>query len=283
MLTDPISIIRYKHHINRILLSLLLSLSPCIGYAVPQFTHTASNATPGKDPRTTIFISGQISAQDPTIVINASTKAFFTYLEKQLQIRFSVIQYPWARALEATERSEGMLFGVYKTKEREKKFVFSEAIFADTIWLIMRCDTNFPVNSMQDLQGKTISMHTGSSVTEEFNRGINTIFKVDYSTTDIPGTFNRLAQRRMDAFIFYEPTPGKIDDELATYNAAFTKTKNRDIDKSSPIFCKSNKPLAKLNNYFAISKQMDRSVLDKVNQIILSARKNGDLENIFSK
>lgn len=243
----------------------------------------ASTKSAKTDPRTTILMSGQISPDKPKIEINLVFTTFFAYLEEQLKLRFSYTQYPWARAMEATERGEGILFGVYKTKERERQFLFSEAIFADSIWLVMRCDKSFPFSQIQDLKGKIISMHAGSSVSDEFDQGINTIFKVEYSITDVNGMYLKLAQKRMDAFIFYETSVGELEEDLKRYNATLTNSVQDNKNQGTPLFCKANKPLAKVYNYFAISKKMDNTILERINKVILTAKKNGDLDKIFSK
>lgn len=235
------------------------------------------------DPRTNILMSGQISPDKPKIEINPVFTAFFNYLEEQLKLHFSYTQYPWARAMEATERGEGILFGVYKTKERERQLLFSEPIFADSIWLVMRCDKSFQFNQIQDLKGKIISMHAGSSVSDEFDQGINTIFKVEYSITDVNGMYLKLAQKRMDAFIFYETSVGELEEDLKRYNATLTNSIQDNKNQGTPLFCKANKPLAKVYNYFAISKKMDNTILERINKVILTAKKNGDLDKIFSK
>lgn len=293
------STITYSRVFFRLSLFLLLLLTGQEAFCLPDSTlstqkqntvnqeQQASTKIAKADPRTTILLSGQNSPGKPAVEINPAFTAFFTYLEVHLNLRFSYTQYPWARALEATERGEGILFGVYKTKERERQFLFSEAIFADNIWLVMRCDKSFPFSQIPDLKGKIISMHAGSSVSSEFDQGINTLFKVEYSITDVDGMFQKLAQKRMDAFIFYETSVGELNAELERYNATFASstvsTTQGDKNQKTPLYCKANKPLAKVYNYFAISKKMDKSILDKINSVILSARKNGDMDKIFLK
>ncbi|MBC3875789.1 substrate-binding periplasmic protein [Undibacterium flavidum] len=285
----------YSWALHRLGIFLLLLLTGQYGFCMPDSTSSAAkqhatnkdqaptNKMAKIDPRTNILMSGQISPDKPKIEINPVFTTFFNYLEEQLKLRFSYTQYPWARAMEATERGEGILFGIYKTKERERQFLFSEPIFADTIWLVMRCDKSFQFSEIQDLKGKIISMHTGSSVSNEFDQGINTIFKVDYSITDVNGMFLKLAQKRMDAFIFYETSVRELDAELERKNLSLATSKQADSNPKVPLFCKANKPLAKVYNYFAISKKMDKTILEKINQVILTARKNGDLDKIFSK
>lgn len=287
--------IAYSWILRGLSLVLLLLVTSQTVFCMPDLTSSAQkqntiNKEPASsikiakiDPRTNILMSGQISPDKPKIEINPIFAAFFNYLEEQLKLRFTYTQYPWARAMEATGRGEGILFGVYKTKERERHLLFSEPIFADSIWLVMRCDKSFPFNQIQDLKGKIISMHAGSSVSDEFDQGINTIFKVEYSITDVNGMFVKLAQKRMDAFIFYETSVGELEEDLKRYNATLASSIQDDKNQGVPLFCKSSKPLAKVYNYFAISKKMDNTILERINKVILSARKNGDLEKIFHK
>jgi len=132
--------------------------------------------------------------------LNPANQAFIAYLEDALKVKFTLRFYPWLRVMTAAEQGEGMVYGIYKTKDRMEKLQFSEPIFSDTIWLVALCNKTFPFNKISDLKGKAIGMHPGSSAGEEFDEGINKIFRPEHTTTDLTGSFLRLYQHRMDAF-----------------------------------------------------------------------------------
>jgi polar amino acid transport system substrate-binding protein len=254
-----------------------IAISLLFGSLLPA---AASSLQEANDRRqTTILISGQISQSSKALAPNKTTTALIEYLERELKTTFTRQQYPWRRVMDAAERGEGMIYGIYKTKEREQKFLFSEPIFADTIWLITRCDKRFRFNSISDLQGKTIGLQPGASGGVEFDQGIHSIFKPEYTTTDLTGSFLRLYQGRMDAFIFYEDYPQVIERVLARFNRQHAVNGKEPL---APIFCKLEQPVTKTENYFAISRKADPSMIQKINQVILRAKKNGDLDKIFN-
>jgi polar amino acid transport system substrate-binding protein len=254
-----------------------ITISMLIGAWMP--AAASSHQDTSVRPQTTILIGGQISQSNKTLTPSKTTAALIDYLEKELNTKFTLKQYPWLRAMDAAERGEGMIYGIYKNKEREKKFIFSEPIFADTIWLVTRCDKQFPFNRIADLQGKTIGLQPGSSGGVEFDQGIHTIFKPEHTTTDLTGSFLRLYQGRMDAFIFYEGYPHAIEIALDRFNRQHAV---KDKEQFAPIFCKLEHPVTKTENYFAISRKADQSMMQKINHVILRAKKNGDLDKIFS-
>ena len=263
----------------------LIAISALISLWIPATATTSSYQAASGSPQTTILIGGQISQSNKTLAPTQTTAALLDYLEKELNTKFTLKQYPWLRAMDAAERGEGMIYGIYKNKEREKKFIFSEPVFADTIWLVTRCDKQFPFNRIADLQGKTIGLQPGSSGGLEFDQGIHTIFKPEHTTTDLTGSFLRLYQGRMDAFIFYEGYPHAIEIALDRFNrqhAVKGKAPSASTASIAPIFCKLEHPVTKTDNYFAISRQADQSLMQKMNQVILRAKKNGDFDKIFS-
>jgi ABC-type amino acid transport substrate-binding protein len=256
----------------------LLTISLLIGSLMPASASKLQDTT--VRPQTTILIGGQISQSKKALTLNKTTASFIDYLEKELNTKFTLKQYPWLRAMDAAERGEGMIFGIYKNKEREQKLIFSEPIFADTIWLVTLCDKQFRFNNISDLQGKTIGLQPGSSGGADFDRGIHSVFKPEYTTTDLTGSFLRLYQERMDAFIFYEDYPRGIEFALARFNRQYAV---KGTEQSQPIFCKIEQPVTKIDNYFAIGRKADPSMVQKINQVLLRAKKNGDLDKIFKR
>jgi polar amino acid transport system substrate-binding protein len=256
----------------------LITISLLIGSLMAASASNSQDRT--VRPQTTILIGGQISQSKKALVLNKTTASFINYLEKELNTKFTLKQYPWLRAMDAAERGEGIIYGIYKNKEREQKFIFSEPIFADTIWLVTRCDKQFRFHRISDLQGKTIGLQPGSSGGVDFDRGIHSVFKPEYTTTDLTGSFLRLYQERMDAFIIYEDYPHVIERVLARFNRLHAV---KGQEQSPPIFCKIEPPVTKTKNYFAISRKADPSIIQKINQVLLRAKKNGDLDKIFKR
>lgn len=204
-----------------------------------------------------------------------------TYIELAVQVKLDLRRYPWRRVLYNGENGEGLIFGIYKTAERERIFAFSEPVYAEKIWLVKRCSDPFTFNQMQDLKGKTIGIVQGSSAGFEFDSQVNLLFKAEYNTSSLSGRFSKLYQKRMDAFLYYEARSNlkALQRDLnQTYAGELEEYKKQKTD----IFCLLPKPVSTVDVHFALSLKSDRHILDKIDQVIIQARKTGELEKFLT-
>lgn len=204
-----------------------------------------------------------------------------SYMEMALQVKLDVRRYPWRRVLYNGENGEGLIFGIYKTAEREHIFAFSEPVYAEKIWLVKRCDHPFAFNQLQDLKGKTIGIVQGSSAGVEFDSQVNLLFKAEYNTSSLSGRFSKLYQKRMDAFLYYEARSNlkSLQRELnQTYASELDEYKKQKTE----VFCILPKPVSTVDVHFALSLKSDRRILDKIDQVLIQARKTGELEKYLA-
>lgn len=204
-----------------------------------------------------------------------------SYLEMAMQVKLDVRRYPWRRVLYNGENGEGLIFGIYKTAEREQIFAFSEPVYAEKIWLIKRCDNPLAFNQLQDLKGKTIGIVQGSSAGVAFDSQVNLLFKAEYNTSSLSGRFSKLYHKRMDAFLYYEARSNlkSLQRELnQTYASELDEYKNQKTE----VFCVLPKPVSTVDVHFAQSLKSDRRVLDKIDQVLIHARKTGELEKFLA-
>ncbi|WP_395011118.1 substrate-binding periplasmic protein, partial [Undibacterium sp.] len=198
------------------------------------------------------------------------------------KIDLDIRRYPWRRVLHNGENGEGLIFGIYKTPERLKLFHFSEPVYSDKVWLVSRCDNSFNFTSLQDLKGKSIGIVQGSSAGDEFDSQVNIIFKAEYNTSSLAGRFSKLYQKRMDAFLLYEPRTNlkEVQKELnQLYAAGLEEYKKKKAD----VFCIIPRPVSVIDAHFAMSIKSDRSILDKIDKVLIHAKKTGELDRIFAK
>lgn len=145
-----------------------------------------------------------------------------------------------------------------------------------------RCEDKITYNNIQDLKGKTIGIVQGSSAGEEFDSQVNVLFRAEYNTSSLAGRFSKLHQKRMDAFLLYDPR-----SNLREMQKEFNQIYAADIDeyrkKKSEIFCIVPKPINVIDAHFAMSTHGDRSLLERLDRALILARKSGDLDRIFSK
>jgi polar amino acid transport system substrate-binding protein len=234
-------------------------------------------------PIVRLLLSEELDEKNVLTPIPKEAAAIIRYLEASIDLRFDVRRYPWKRALENTKNGEGIIFGISKTPERLQKFIFSEPVFTDQIWLVTRCDSVFEFKKLQDLKGKTIGIVRGASFGDEFDQQSNVLFKVEDDTGANHARFMKLYNRRMDALTYYQSNTDarKLETSL---NESFAQKKiPGTAEKSNRVFCVLPKPVSSLSIHFAISKDQDTRFFNMIDNALLRAKNNGDLARIFHK
>lgn len=230
----------------------------------------------------TVLMAEQRGERDQVLPLTKNMIQLFNYLEEVTKLKIEIRRYPWRRVLHNAENGEGMVFGIYKNPERLQIFHFSEPVYSDKIWLMSRCEDRLSYNSIQDLKGKTIGIVQGSNAGEEFDSQVNILFRAEYNTSSLAGRFSKLYQKRMDAFLLYDPRTN-----LREMQKEFNQIYAADIDeyrkKKTEVFCIVPKPINVIDAHFAMSNHGDHSLLEKLDKALIQARKSGELERIFSK
>ncbi len=267
-----------RNRIQQLLLCICIYSSALAGIA----SAMPSTSSIAVRPTVAVLMPEQKGERDQILPLTKNILQLFNYLEETAKIDFDIRRYPWRRVLHNGENGEGLIFGIYKTAERLKIFHFSEPVYTDKVWLVSRCESNFVFNTLQDLKGKTIGIVQGSSAGEEFDRQVNVSFKAEYNTSSLAGRFSKLHQKRMDAFLLYEPRTNlkEVQKELNQLYAA-------DLDeykkKKTDIFCIVPHPVSVIDAHFAMSINGDKTILDKIDKVLIQAKKNGELDRIFAK
>lgn len=233
-------------------------------------------------PIVPLLLSEELDEKNVLIPLPKETTAILQYLEGAIDLHFEVRRYPWKRAMENAKNGEGLIYGISKTSERLRKFVFSESLYIDKTWLITRCDATFVFNELQDLKGKTIGVVRGASTGEAFDQLANVLFKIEDDTGASQARFNKLYNRRMNALIFYKPDviastlEAEVNKQYAQNFTQFEKT-------SAHVFCVLPKPVSAVSVHFATGIDQDTTYLEMINKALIQAKKNGDLARIFPK
>lgn len=233
-------------------------------------------------PRVVILIAEQKDEREQILPLQPYAQQVLNYLEVSLQVKFEIRRYPWRRVLHNGENGEGLIFSIYKTPEREKRFMFSEPVYSEKIWLVKRCSDPFNFSKIEDLSGKTIGIVKGSSAGEAFDKEVNVLFRPEYNDSNLSGRFSKLYQRRMDAFLLYEPRTNlkalqhEINHRFAADIEEYKRTQQE-------IFCILPKPISTVDVHFAQKKNAPTQLLERINAILRQAQKKGALERILKR
>ncbi|MFZ6638258.1 substrate-binding periplasmic protein [Undibacterium sp. TC4M20W] len=203
----------------------------------------------------------------------------FEFIEREGGLQIQQQRSPWPRALQAAENGEGVIYGVSKTKEREKIFHFSLPIQSKYMFLVTRSDAQFRFNTMADLKGKTIGIPRGFSYGDRFDAMKDNLFKVEVDNYAPLSRIYKLLFRRMDAGLF-----GAANKDPRFLENRLQVLRDENEGSSSPFadvrLTVLPKPLLIDTIHFAVRADKDDGIIDKLNVAILKARKAGLLEDL---
>lgn len=232
---------------------------------------------------TVLLMSEELDGRGKVIPLSKEVVELLRYLEQHSKQTFEIRRYPWKRAVENAANGEGLIFGISKTRERQRQFKFSQPIFTDQALLVTLCSAKFNYSTVSDLKGKTIGIVRGTSYGEEFDRLSNVLFKVEDDTSNNLGRFRKLFMRRMDAFLLYSSVANT--SRLETYINQQYATDIAGKSADSKLFCILPRPVSAVDIHIAIRQgggPAEAALLQKIDQAILQARQDGELARIYS-
>ncbi|MBC3920440.1 transporter substrate-binding domain-containing protein [Undibacterium sp. CY18W] len=204
---------------------------------------------------------------------------FFEFIERDQGIKIQHVRYSWPRALIAAESGEGVLFGVSKTRERERLFHFSLPVHSKYIFLVTRNDATFKFNSVADLKGKTIGIPRGISFGDDFDALKDNLFTVEPDNNSPISRVYKLLFRRMDAGVFssLSKNPRELEARLQKMRDAHDGGMPPMNNVQLSIL---PKPLLIDTIHFAVRSDKDDGIIDKLNAAILKAKRMGLLAEL---
>ncbi|GGC81641.1 hypothetical protein GCM10011396_31100 [Undibacterium terreum] len=204
-------------------------------------------------------------------------RALLSYLEQALNVKFEIRMYPWARVESNAANGEGIVLGLSKNVDRLARFHFSEAAYANNLWLVTRSDSRFSFNSIQDLKGKSIGAVRGFSYGPEFDLAKNKVFHVEEDISSRSSRLKKLLSKRMDALLVYQLSTDSAEEVEAGINA-FMANEVKDMALPAKVsFSVLPKPLQVDFIYFCIAKNKDDGLIARINAALANGRKTGDL------
>jgi polar amino acid transport system substrate-binding protein len=214
------------------------------------------------------------------VPIRDEIRQLLNYFEHHLQIKFEIRRYPWTRLLVNAKNSEGIIFGLSKNRERLQIYQFSEAIYANYVWLVTRSDSSFSYNSMLDLKGKTVGVIRGTSYGDEFDSQRNVLFQVEEDVGSHGARLKKLINKRMDVMIFGDRRAQA--DEVEQLLIRILRKESNSSDKAlEQAFKVLPKPMLVDELHFAAAGAQYEEWIRKLNAAILVGRKSGEISRIL--
>lgn len=245
---------------------------PFLCFAVPVAT---------SEPQTVVLLIRELRNDSGEVVpIREDIRQLLAYFERETHLHFDIRYYPMNRLLSNAKAGEGIVFGLSKTSERLHSLRYSEPIYANYVWLVVRQDADIRFNEIGDLKGKTVGVVRGVSYGDEFEQQKHGMFTVEDDASSYAARLRKLTSKRMDIMLFGDRRPDPREVELYLRKLQ-QQDQARPAEKSETEFKVLNKPLRIDELHFAAALQKHNAVIDQLNNAILTGKKSGELMRIL--
>ncbi len=213
----------------------------------------------------------------PVTYINKQTQEpegiaydFARFIGKRLKVPVDIqATLPWKRMLVYLEKGIiDMSAAMYKTKEREKLYQYTDPYFVNTAHIFVRKGKEFLFTRFEDLIGLTGGIPPGGSFGDKFDTFAKTHQLKFEGVDNKDQRYRKLLNNRIDYF---------IQDYL---DGMMFLQRDGQHDKIVAL----PHPVSTTNVYFSLSRKSPCvQLIPKINEIIKQAKVNGELQAIIDK
>ena len=172
---------------------------------------------------------------------------------------------PWTRVLVGAEQGEWGVGGLYRTREREHKFVFSDPLYDEVLYVYVLKGMEFPFTGLADLYGKHLGVLRGWSYGDEFDRAVAAGRISVESVNNDQINISRLLKGRVDGVLMM--------------SECYVRIKNSADPDARLIALKP--PLTINQTYLGFSKgNHNKHLLQQFNAVLRDMRQDGSFERI---
>lgn len=255
-----------------------LKLLTCVALLLASPAPMAADG--GQNDRLVLLVRELRNEAGDIVPIRDEIRQLLNFFERELQVKFEIRRYPWTRLLNNARNGEGIVFGLSKNRERLQVFQFSEAIYANYVWLVTRSDASFTYNSMLDLKGKTVGVVRGTSYGDDFDSQRNVLFQVEEDTSSNGARLKKLLNKRMDVMAFGDRRSQA--DEVTQLLQRILRNETSQSDKSMEQgFKVLPKPMLIDELHFAAVGPYYDEAIRRLNTAILHGKRSGEISRIL--
>lgn len=123
---------------------------------------------------------------------------------------------PWARLLALSAQGEALAFGLSRNDERERIYAFSEPVFTNHVWIVVRAGEPAAFGGLDSLKGRSLCLGRGLSYGPAFEAARDRVFTVQQVNVDLGGRLRMLAAGRCDVVpsSHRSPDPARLEQRL---------------------------------------------------------------------
>lgn len=212
--------------------------------------------------------------------IRPENQKIIDYFERSMDIQFDVRRYPLPRVIENIGKGEGLGFGLSKSTERQKTMRYSDPVFSDFVWVVVRDDSRMQYAGIQDLQGKSVGIVRGIRFGDEIDKMRNVLFKVEEDQPQTSSRLKKLLSGRMDVMLVNSRLPNAkdLEAELNLYLDDKNLRNETQMNYGIKVFAK---PMLVDPIHFTAGINTRTEVINKINAAIIKGRKSGDLPALW--
>jgi polar amino acid transport system substrate-binding protein len=131
-------------------------------------------------------------------------------------IQWQIEWMPFARTLLQAERGQSLGFGMARTPARERVYAFSEVLFFNHAWPVVRRERRLNIQQLSDLDGLSVCLGRGVSLNAAFEEARGKRFQVETASGDLASRVRMLMAGRCDVVLasHRSPDPWLIEQRL---------------------------------------------------------------------
>nr|WP_314864070.1 transporter substrate-binding domain-containing protein [uncultured Undibacterium sp.] len=231
-------------------------------------------------PILTVYVQERLDAKGRPQPVRVGLRNVLHYLEQNTDMRLIAVSVPWNRAKQMTLDGKDIIWGFSKSPERLTRYRYSEALLSSRIWAIAYGEPQISLNSVEDLNNKTVSIERGVSHGMEFELAKNKVFKIDEDSAQASARFRKLIAKRSDVLLW-----GLIQfdkqDQFLTYLHQTYIPDLRDPELLGKTFYASKTPLFYDTIHFASAKGQFEKEMQQIDIAIKRGFKTGELTKLI--
>ncbi|MFZ6759325.1 substrate-binding periplasmic protein [Undibacterium sp. Ji50W] len=224
-------------------------------------------------PEVSLLVPDPLDSKGEPAPIPKDKQRMLDYIAREADVHFEVQRYPWKRILLLAEQGDGLVFGISKTRDRERMFHFSRPIYANYVWLVTRKDARFDYKGISDLKGRSVGVVAGAHYGDNFDEQKGKLFRVESDINSMLARFNKLINRRMDVMVIQDPGSDArdLEERINRYFSKHLAAEGQPVVEFSVLA----KPLLIDDIHFAIRADKDDGLIQKIDAAIVKGKKQG--------
>lgn len=220
------------------------------------------------------------SIKGKTLEVNKDVQRMLDFVARESGLQFEIKRVPWNRVKWMVENGEGIAYGISKSPERLSIYRYSLPIQTDKVWAISFGNASPPIQTIEDLRGRKLTMTRGFSYGLEFELAKGKMFEVEENYNLNAENLLNLA-RDPNNFVLWSKRESMNATQFAAHFHA-VEIQNYHIPALAAMrFNVSSKPIFFDTTHFVSGKNQFPVEMEKLDKALQRTSQNGSLLKIL--